>query len=145
MTHILGRFGVKGIPNPYRWELNSNALYQNSLCIPSDSSVPLLGIYPATACVPAFALALWSAFACAFKMYFACIKENTQVTWMSIDRGLVKNGDHCKDPKFGPSFQGGKTARPNKPAQQMQHARGFIDGCTNRVILISWEAEHTEQ
>ena len=64
---------------------------------------------------------------------------------MSIDRGLIKNGDHCKDPKFGPSFQGGKTARPNKPAQQMQHARGFIDGCTNRVILISWEAEHTEQ
>ena len=51
----------------------------------------------------------------------------------------------CKDPKFGPSFQGGKTARPNKPAQQMQHARGFIDGCTNRVTLISWEAEHTEQ
>ena len=25
----------------------------------------------------------------------------------------------------------------------MQHARGFIDGCTNRVTLISWEAEHT--
>lgn len=59
MTHILGRFGVKGIPNHYRWELNSYTLYQNSLCIPSDSSVPLLGIYPATACVPAFALALW--------------------------------------------------------------------------------------
>ena len=38
---------------------------------------------------------------------------------------------HCKDPKFGPSFQGGKTARPNKPAQQMQHARGFIVGCAN--------------
>ena len=35
--------------------------------------------------------------------------------------------------------------RPNKPAQQMQHARGFIDGCANRVTLISWEAEHTEQ
>ena len=52
---------------------------------------------------------------------------------------------YCKDPKFGPSFQGGKTSRPNKPAQQMQHARGFIDGCTNRVTLISWEAEHTEQ
>ena len=51
----------------------------------------------------------------------------------------------CKDPKFGPSFQGGKTVRPNKPAQQMQHTRGFIDGCTNRVTLISWEAEHTEQ
>ena len=50
---------------------------------------------------------------------------------MSIDRGLVKNGDHCKDPKFGSSFQGGKTARPNKPAQQMQHARGFIVGCAN--------------
>ena len=27
----------------------------------------------------------------------------------------------------------------------MQHARGFIVGCANRVILISWEAEHTEQ
>ena len=50
---------------------------------------------------------------------------------MSIDRGLVKNGDHCKDPKFGSSFQGGKTARPNKPAQQMQPARGFIVGCAN--------------
>ena len=35
------------------------------------------------------------------------------------------------DPEFGPSFQGGKTARPNKPAQQMQHARGFIVGCAN--------------
>ena len=34
-------------------------------------------------------------------------------------------------PKFGPSFQGGKTTRPNKPAQQMQHARGFIVGCAN--------------
>ena len=27
----------------------------------------------------------------------------------------------------------------------MQHARGFIDGCANRVTLISWEAEPTEQ
>ena len=27
----------------------------------------------------------------------------------------------------------------------MQHARGFIVGCTNRVTLISWEAEHPEQ
>ena len=27
----------------------------------------------------------------------------------------------------------------------MQNARGFIDGCANRVILISWEAEHTKQ
>ena len=27
----------------------------------------------------------------------------------------------------------------------MQHARGFIVGCTNRVTLISWEADHTEQ
>ena len=27
----------------------------------------------------------------------------------------------------------------------MQHARGFIDGCANRVTLISQEAEHTEQ
>ena len=27
----------------------------------------------------------------------------------------------------------------------MQHARGFIVGCTNRVTLISWEAEHTEE
>ena len=27
----------------------------------------------------------------------------------------------------------------------MQHARGFIDGCANRVTLISWEAEHNEQ
>ena len=27
----------------------------------------------------------------------------------------------------------------------MQCARGFIVGCTNRVTLISWEAEHTEQ
>ena len=27
----------------------------------------------------------------------------------------------------------------------MQHARGFIDGCANRVTLISWEAEHTKQ
>ena len=35
--------------------------------------------------------------------------------------------------------------RPNKPAQQMQHARGFIVGCANRVTLISWEAEHPEQ
>ena len=35
--------------------------------------------------------------------------------------------------------------RPNKPVQQMQHARGFIDGCANQVTLISWEAEHTEQ
>ena len=32
---------------------------------------------------------------------------------------------------MGPSFQGGKTTRPNEPAQQMQHARGFIDGCAN--------------
>ena len=35
--------------------------------------------------------------------------------------------------------------RPNKPVQQMQHARGFIVGCANRVTLISWEAEHPEQ
>ena len=35
--------------------------------------------------------------------------------------------------------------RPNKQAQQMQHARGFIVGCANRVTLISWETEHTEQ
>ena len=35
--------------------------------------------------------------------------------------------------------------RPNKPVQQMQHARGFIDGFANWVTLISWEAEHTEQ
>ena len=48
-----------------------------------------------------------------------------------------------EDPKFGPSFQGGKTVRPNKPAQQMQRARGFIVGCANRVTLISWEAGHT--
>ena len=27
----------------------------------------------------------------------------------------------------------------------MQHARGFIDGCANRVTLISWEAEHIKQ
>ena len=27
----------------------------------------------------------------------------------------------------------------------MQHTRGFIDGCANRVILISWEAEHTKE
>ena len=27
----------------------------------------------------------------------------------------------------------------------MQHARGFIVACANRVTLISWEAEHTEQ
>ena len=27
----------------------------------------------------------------------------------------------------------------------MQHARGFINGCANRVTLISWEAEHAEQ
>ena len=27
----------------------------------------------------------------------------------------------------------------------MQQARGFIVGCANRVTLISWEAEHTEQ
>ena len=27
----------------------------------------------------------------------------------------------------------------------MEHARGFIVGCANRVTLISWEAEHTEQ
>ena len=27
----------------------------------------------------------------------------------------------------------------------MQHTRGFIVGCANRVTLISWEAEHTEQ
>ena len=27
----------------------------------------------------------------------------------------------------------------------MQHARGFIIGCANRVTLISWEAEHTKQ
>ena len=27
----------------------------------------------------------------------------------------------------------------------MQHARGVIDGCANRVTLISWEAEHTEE
>ena len=27
----------------------------------------------------------------------------------------------------------------------MQHARGFIDGCSNWVTLISWEAEHPEQ
>ena len=27
----------------------------------------------------------------------------------------------------------------------MQHPRGFIVGCANRVTLISWEAEHTEQ
>ena len=27
----------------------------------------------------------------------------------------------------------------------MQHARGFIVGCPNRVTLISWEAEHPEQ
>ena len=27
----------------------------------------------------------------------------------------------------------------------MQHARGFIDSCANRVTLISWEAEHPEQ
>ena len=27
----------------------------------------------------------------------------------------------------------------------MQHARGFNVCCSNRVTLISWEAEHTEQ
>ena len=27
----------------------------------------------------------------------------------------------------------------------MQHARGFIVGCANRVTLISWEVEHPEQ
>ena len=27
----------------------------------------------------------------------------------------------------------------------MQHARGFIVSCANRVTLISWEAEHPEQ
>ena len=27
----------------------------------------------------------------------------------------------------------------------MQHARVFIDGCANRVTLISWEAVHTKQ
>ena len=27
----------------------------------------------------------------------------------------------------------------------MQHARGLIVGCANRVTLISWEAEHTEE
>ena len=27
----------------------------------------------------------------------------------------------------------------------MQHARGFIVGCANRVTLISWEAENPEQ
>ena len=27
----------------------------------------------------------------------------------------------------------------------MQHTRGFIDGCANRVTLISWETEDTEQ
>ena len=27
----------------------------------------------------------------------------------------------------------------------MQHARGFIDGCTNQVTLISGEAEHTKE
>ena len=27
----------------------------------------------------------------------------------------------------------------------MQNARGFTVGCANRVTLISWEAEHTEQ
>ena len=42
-------------------------------------------------------------------------------------------------------FQGGKTARPSEPAQQMQQTRGFIVGCANRVTLISWEAEHPEQ
>ena len=27
----------------------------------------------------------------------------------------------------------------------MQHAKGFIVSCANRVTLISWEAEHPEQ
>ena len=27
----------------------------------------------------------------------------------------------------------------------MQHARGFIVSCANRVTLTSWEAEHPEQ
>ena len=27
----------------------------------------------------------------------------------------------------------------------MQHAREFIVRCANRVTLISWEAEHTEE
>ena len=27
----------------------------------------------------------------------------------------------------------------------MQHARGFIVGCANRLTLIFWEAEHPEQ
>ena len=27
----------------------------------------------------------------------------------------------------------------------LQHTRGFIVGCANRVTLISWEAEHTKQ
>ena len=27
----------------------------------------------------------------------------------------------------------------------MQHARGFIVSCANRVTLISWEAEHPEK
>ena len=40
-------------------------------------------------------------------------------------------GKDCKTQHSGPSFQGGKTARPNKPAQQMQHARGFIVGYVN--------------
>ena len=52
---------------------------------------------------------------------------------------------NCKTQNSGLRSKEGKTARPNEPVQQMQHARGFIVGCTNRVTLISWEAEHTEQ
>ena len=51
----------------------------------------------------------------------------------------------CKTQNSGLRSKEEKPAQPNKPAQQMQRARGFIVGCANRVTLISWEAEHTEQ
>ena len=43
--------------------------------------------------------------------------------WM----GLIIN--FCKTQNSGLRSKEGKTARPNKPAQQMQHARGFIVVC----------------
>ena len=51
----------------------------------------------------------------------------------------------CKTQNSGLRSKEEKPARPNKPVQQMQHARRFIDGCASWVTLISWEAEHTEQ
>ena len=81
-------------------------------------------------------------FVCFFPSYFTYFYHNVNDIFISISSYSLLC---CKTQNSGLRSKEGKTARPNEPVQQTQHARGFIVGCTNGVTLISWEAEHTEQ